>query len=213
MLPTRRQQPADGGAETTRNESGPIRLHARCGVVSIGAEGQLPSPNTDPGYAPRDSAVHGNSLACFVLACKFVETYALRLIDVVGIVDNSVTAHTLHAAENTVLDVLGWDIDLITGLDVLDKLLCRATPFKASMLRDKAELFIKVACCSQNLAKVSPGEVAVGVLLFACEQQELAADFLDFVPSFMMTEAAHRWREMFKAFVSDLRPTEQASTN
>ena len=180
-------------------------------AISIGAEEQLPTPTPDTHHATAQSMEI--PLACFVLACKFVETYALRLIDVLGIVDNSVTAHTLHAAENTVLDVLGWDIDLITGLDVLDKLLCRATPFKASMLRDKAELFIKVACCSQNLAKVSPGEVAVGVLLFACEQQELAADFLDFVPNFMMTDAAQRWREMFKAFVSDLRPTEQASTN
>ena len=69
---------------------------------------QVPTPTPDTHHATAQSMEI--PLACFVLACKFVETYALRLIDVVGIVDNSVTAHTLHAAENTVLDVLGWDI-------------------------------------------------------------------------------------------------------
>jgi len=54
-------------------------------------------------------------LACFIMACKFCETYAPRLTDVVGAVKNCCTVQQLREAEIQILACLNWDIPSITG--------------------------------------------------------------------------------------------------
>lgn len=54
-------------------------------------------------------------LACFVLACKFVETFAPRLVDVASIDGADCRPSDVHSAEHFVLTCLGWDIDILTG--------------------------------------------------------------------------------------------------
>jgi hypothetical protein len=54
-------------------------------------------------------------LACFIIACKFCETFAPRLADVAAIEGAGCSVHDLYNAENFVLERLGWDIDILTG--------------------------------------------------------------------------------------------------
>ena len=55
-------------------------------------------------------------LACFILACKFVETFAPRLVDVASIDGADCRPSDVQSAEHFVLTCLGWDIDLLTGI-------------------------------------------------------------------------------------------------
>ena len=142
-------------------------------------------------------------LACFVLACKFVETFAPRLVDVVHVVEERCSVEGLHEAEANVLAALGWDIDTVTGLDILHKLLSFATPRRAELLQGKAELGVQVAFCNRGLSTIAPGDLAVGALLNACDQQDLDEAFLDFVPPFMLTEAARAGGSLLKAFIAE----------
>ena len=96
----------------------------------------------------------------------------------------------LHEAEANVLAALGWDMDTVTGLDILYKLLSFATPQRAELLQAKAELAVLVAYCDRELSTIAPGDLAVWALLNACDQHDLDEAFLDFVPPFMLTAAA-----------------------
>ena len=177
--------------------------------MAVGAEEYRP---------PRTAGMHHTMhqsieipLACFVMACKFVETFAPRLADVVAVVQGT-SVQDLREGENIVLATLGWDIDIITGLDVLHKLLSFAELRRANQIKAKAELGIKVWCCNRALSGYSPADVAVGALLNACDHHELPEDFIDFVPPFMLTTAARDWSEHLKAFISEhVHPSKKVS--
>jgi hypothetical protein len=54
-------------------------------------------------------------VACFIISCKFCETFAPRLTDTVGVIDSKCTVEALRGAENKVLEILNWDVNLLTG--------------------------------------------------------------------------------------------------
>ena len=54
-------------------------------------------------------------LACFIMACKFIETDAPRLIDVVSAVGNRCAVHQLREAEIQILACLHWDVHSLIG--------------------------------------------------------------------------------------------------
>ena len=166
-------------------------VEVRAGETSTGEAGRRETGQIEP------------PLACFVLACKFVETFAPRLVDVVHVVEERCSVEGLHEAEANVLAALGWDIDTVTGLDILHKLLSFATPRRAELLQGKAELGVQVAFCNRGLSTIAPGDLAVGALLNACDQQDLDEAFLDFVPPFMLTEAARAGGGLLKAFIAE----------
>ena len=56
-----------------------------------------------------------NPAACFILACKYVEVFAPRLIDVCSVMSHRCTSEGLRNAENNILDILGFDIAMLTG--------------------------------------------------------------------------------------------------
>jgi hypothetical protein len=56
-----------------------------------------------------------NPAACFTLACKYVEVFAPRLIDVCSVMSHRCTSEGLRNAENNILDILGFDIAMVTG--------------------------------------------------------------------------------------------------
>jgi hypothetical protein len=56
-----------------------------------------------------------NPAACFILACKYVEIFAPRLIDVCSVLSYAFTSEDLRNAENNVLDILRFDIGIVTG--------------------------------------------------------------------------------------------------
>ena len=56
-----------------------------------------------------------NPAACFILACKYLEIFAPRLIDVCSVMSHPYTSEDLRNAENDVLDILRFDIGIVTG--------------------------------------------------------------------------------------------------
>ena len=56
-----------------------------------------------------------NAAACYILACKYVEIFAPRLIDVCSVMSQRYTSEDLRNAENNVLDILRFDIGIVTG--------------------------------------------------------------------------------------------------
>ena len=56
-----------------------------------------------------------NAAACYILACKYVEIFAPRLIDVCSVMSQRYTTEDLRNAENNVLDILRFDIGIVTG--------------------------------------------------------------------------------------------------
>ena len=164
-------------------------------------------PRPDTAASSRRHPNFELSLACFMMACKFVETFAPRLTDLVGVVEHRCSVSDVKDAEMTVLGALGWDIGLVTGLDILHKLLSYAPPRRAAQIKADAELSMQVAYCNRELSTHAPGVLAVGVLLNACDQSELDEDFLDFVPGFMLTPTARALSDELKAFVAEhVRP-------
>lgn len=141
-------------------------------------------------------------LACFIMACKFCETFAPRLTDVVSAAGNRCTVQDLRNAENNVLDVLRFDIGITTAIDVMHKLLGFTTSRRAAQIRAKTELGIKVSCCSRALTNFEATDMAVAALLYACDEQGFGEEYLDFVPRFMMTEKSRDLKEQLKAFIA-----------
>ena len=69
----------------------------------------------------------------------------------------------LCSAEDDILNVLGFDIGMVTGIDVVHKLLEIYTPFQTSLIsviRAKAETCVKVTYCS---SRVSTFEAAADI--------------------------------------------------
>ena len=141
----------------------------------------------------------GTPLACFMLACKSVETFSPRVRDVVDLYNKlqppQVSVEMLCEAEERVLTTLGWDINLVTPIDILHKLLSFADP-QPLALQACAEMQIAEASCNILMSKMAPSDMAVGALLNACNLQT----FPDFVPVFMRTAAASTAGSHLKAF-------------
>ena len=78
-----------------------------------------------------------------------------------------------------------------------------ASPQRAQQIESKAEMLVKVACCSRSISTLAPAVLAVGVLLNACEQQDLGEDYLDFVPKFLLTDEARVCAQQLKCFIAD----------
>lgn len=101
-----------------------------------------------------------------------------------------------------------------TALDLIHTLLGFSTRRRAQQLNSKAEMGVKVACSSSILSKHKPDVLAVGVILNACEQQdlgELSEDNLDFIPRFLLTDEARACAQQLKSFIHvHARPSEQA---
>ena len=155
----------------------------------------------------------GSPLACFLLACKSVETFAPRVMDVVDMYNKlnmiwgGCSVGMLCEAERSVLTTLGWDINLVTGIDILHKLLSFADP-QPLCLQACAELQIAEASCSILMSKsMAPWDMAVGALLNACNLQSSGEAFPDFVPVFMRTAAASTAGSHLKAFSQCLHLT------
>lgn len=143
-------------------------------------------------------------LACFLMACKFCETEAPCLADIIAAIGGCCcSVQQLREAENNILACLHWDIDSLTALDLLHTLLRFPTPQRAQQIESKVEIAVKIACCSRSTSTRKPAVLAVGVLLNACEQQDLGEDYLNFVPKFLLTDEARLCAQQLKTFIAD----------
>lgn len=135
--------------------------------------------------------------ACFQIACKIVEVFAPRLVDVAGVIDHRASVEQLKDAEKRICRAVEWQIDVVTGLPSMDislhsallcllvsylpslrpyppaaldlvyKLLGFTTQLRQEMIRFDADLAVKVAFCSRKLLQHSVMELAVASLLDA----------------------------------------------
>ena len=141
-------------------------------------------------------------VACFVIACKFVETFAPALRDCAGLIKDGCTAHDIAGAELTVLATLGWDVNIVTGVDILHKLLSFVPQRIVARLKDEAELGIKLACCSwEMMSQSNAGDLALGVLIYACEKENLHENVLLDFPRFMLTPCSFSCSKKLRAFI------------
>ena len=72
-----------------------------------------------------------------------------------------------------------------------------------------------MACYSRSISKHKPAVLAVGVLLNACDQQDLGEDYLEFVPNFLLTDEARTCSQQLKSFIADhvrSHPNQQAES-
>lgn len=88
-------------------------------------------------------------LACFVMACKFCETDAPCLADVIAAIGNRCTVQELREAENSILACLHWDIDSLTGETLKLSPPCSAVQvvLLASPVAPSAALHMPIGCC------------------------------------------------------------------
>ena len=224
VLPPQQPPTATSLAQTT------LRNCTRTGKISLA---YAPQHGHGGAAAPTPPIEYEYEIpvACFIISCKFCETFAPRLTDTVRVIASKCTVEALRGAENRVLETLNWDVNLLTGsarnlppravhapclapwhitprgskclpltverkhrtgLDVMHKLFSFTTPQRAAQIRSKAEMAMKVACCSRAVMKFATPDLAVGVLINACEEGEMGEWFLDFVPPFMLTDTARR---------------------
>ena len=134
-------------------------------------------------------------LACFVLACKHVETWSPVLAHVADL-DSAFAAHCpcsskdVHDAELHVIFTLDWNIDPLAAIDVAQKLLYMAlvtgTPLQRAELRQRngkeLNLNLLVAALCKDLCRKPPGEIATACVLDACQRTGTSTAF---VPSFL----------------------------
>ena len=136
-------------------------------------------------------------LACFVMACKHVETWlpGRGLADVADL-DSAFNTHCpcvskdVHDAELRVLSTLDWNIHPLSAIDVAEELLYMAPltgPLcqRAELRRQVSkELYLNliIAALCKNLCRETPARMATACLLDACQRTGISAEF---VPSFL----------------------------
>ena len=89
------------------------------GVVVLPAPGDAPEHARSRGQflSPVPAPPHQYEIpvACFIISCKFCETFAPRLTDTVAVIERKCTVEALRGAEDKVLEALSWDVNLLTG--------------------------------------------------------------------------------------------------
>jgi len=170
--------------------STPVAQHAASLGIEMGSTYHLHSP------ALRQAI----PLACFVLACKHVETWSPVLARVADL-DSAFTAHCpcsskdVHEAELRVIFPLDWNIDPLAAIDVAQKLLYTATvtgtPWQRKELRHlngkELHLNLLVAALCKDLCRKLPAEIAAACVLDACQRTGTSTVF---VQSFLQTHQA-----------------------
>jgi len=142
-------------------------------------------------------------LACFVLACKHVETWSPVLAYVANL-DSAFSAYwpcsskDVHDVKLHVIFTLDWNIDPLAAIDVAPKLLYMAlvtsTPLQRAELRQRngkeINLNLLVAALCKDLCRKPPGQIATACVLDACQRTGSSAVF---VQSFSQPNSPEVW--------------------
>jgi len=154
-------------------------------------------------------------LACFVLACKHVETWlpGRSLADVANI-DSAFNAHCpctskdVHDAELRVLSTLDWKIDPLSAIDVAEELVymaptgpvCQHAELRKQISRE-LHLNLIIAALCKNLCRETPARIATACLLDACQRTGISAEL---VPLFLQPTSSEVLA--IRCAISALRP-------
>lgn len=100
------------------------------------------------------------------------------------------------------LATLGWDVNIVTGVDILHKLLSFVPQRIVARLKDEAELGVMLACCSwEMMSQSNASDLALGVLIYACEKENLHPNVLPDLPRFMFTSGSFSCSKKLRAFI------------
>jgi len=189
-------------------------LEASSPFSEVGQQTALTNASGNTGSLDSPALRQAIPLACFVLACKHVETWSPGLARVADL-DSVFNAHCpcaskdVHHAELRVLSTLGWDIAPLSAIDVAQELLYMAplpgTSWQHAECRKQISkelhLNLLVAAICKNLCRKTPAQIATACLLDACQRTAISAGF---VPSFLQPESLEVLA--IRCSISALRP-------
>jgi len=155
-------------------------------------------------------------LACFVLACKYVETWlpGRNLADVADL-DSAFNTHCpcaskdVHDAELRVLYTLDWNIDPLSAINVAEELVymapltgpvCQHAELRKQISRE-LHLNLIIAALCKNLCRETPARTATACLLDACQRTGISAEL---VPLFLQPTSSEVLA--IRCAISALRP-------
>jgi len=168
-------------------------LEASSHFSVMGQQAELDNASGNTGGLDSPALRQAIPLACFVLACKHVETWFPGLARVADL-DSVFNAHcpcaskNVHNAELRVLFTLDWNIDPLSAIDVAQELLYMG-PFCTEMRRQinkELHLNLLVAAICKNLCRKTPAQIATACLLDACQRTCVSTGF---VPSFLQPKS------------------------
>ena len=145
--------------------------------------------------------------ASLFIAFKVVETLYPQLEDLKSFFHVRVRTSTIIQAEQNILQVLQFDISIVTAADVADKLCSFANATTANQIYPIVKESLEISCCNQKFQAYSAADLATGVMLYAGWKQRMSDDELNFIPTFMRTTAAVQCKEdLFEFIMKEITP-------
>lgn len=140
--------------------------------------------------------------ASLLIAFKVVETSYPQLEDLKSFFHVRVRTSTIIQAEQSILQVLQFDISIVTAADVADKLCSFANVTTGNQIYPIVRKSLEISCCNQNFQAYSAADLATGAMLYAAWKQRISEDELNFIPTFMRTTKAVQCKEDLFEFIS-----------
>ena len=145
--------------------------------------------------------------ASLSIAFKVVETSFPNLKDLKSFLHDKVEISTIIQAEQNILQILQFDISIVTAADVADKLCSFANATTGNQIHPIVMKSLEMLSCNQKFQAYSAADLATGAMLYAGWKQHISDDELDFIPMFMRTTAAVQCKEdLFKFITKEVTP-------
>lgn len=140
--------------------------------------------------------------ASLFIVFKVVETSYPQLEDLKSFFHVRVRTSTIIQAEQNILQVLQFDISIVTAADVADKLFSFANATTGNQIHPIVRESLEISCCNQKFQAYSAADLATGAMLYAGWKQRIPDDELNFIPTFMRTTAAVQCKEDLFVFIT-----------
>jgi len=145
--------------------------------------------------------------ASLFIAFKVLETFFPHLEDLKSFLHNKVEISTIIQAEQNILQILQFDISIVTAADVADKLFSFANATTGNQIHPIARECLEISCCNQKFQAYSVADLATGAMLYAGWKQRIPDDDLNFIPMFMRTTAAVQCKDdLFEFILKEITP-------
>ena len=145
--------------------------------------------------------------ASLFIAFKVVETSLPHLEGLKSFLHHKVEISTIIQAEQNILQVLQFDISIVTAADVADKLCSFANATTGNQIYPIVKQSLEISCCNQKFQAYSAADLATGAMLYAGWKQRIPDDELNFIPTFMRTTTAVQCKEdLFEFIMKEITP-------
>lgn len=140
--------------------------------------------------------------ASLFIAFKVVETSFPHLEGLKSFLHDEVEISTIIQAEQNILQILQFDISIVTAADVADKLCSFANATIGNQIHPIVRESLEISCCNEKFQAYSAADLATGAMLYAGSKQRISDDELYFIPMFMRTTAAVQCKEDLLEFIT-----------